>query len=345
MLQTFLSFFPFFLIYCSICNAAEPVLNLQVAKTTVLSKKDSAELMGAIVIPQNGLLVWDLNLTKRPPDAQIQLYGNDGNLIRQIGESGRGPGKYSILQGVSIDHKNVVWVADAGQRRISRFGLDGALLGSDIIMNPTLSADSILLRPEQDKKYIGGCLAKDGMPMKGCLGLVHEYELNSGKFLRSFISTTEDEQRIERQYVRLQQVLIDSETPAAIYVSDRASNGFWILDIPSGTSHFIKIPGLPILPDMNEVTEARKAWDTLQTISHIFQIKGDIYIGLRTPTTKSISTQVLKFTSKGHFLARTGSSPGMLVGKTRTGNLLFARKTSTGVTILAMTTIVGKARN
>ena len=181
--------------------------------------------------------------------------------------------------------------------------------------------------------------------MKGCLGLVHEYELNSGKFLRSFISTTEDKQRIEKHHVRMQQVLIDSETPAALYVSDRASSGFWIVDIPSGTSHFIKIPGMPILPDMNEVDEARKAWDTLQTISHIFQIKGDIYIGLRTPTTKGVSTQVLKFTSKGQLLARTGHSPGMLVGRSRTGNLFFAKKTSTGVTILEMTAAVGKARN
>ncbi len=326
-------------------TAAEPVLRLSVVKQTLLHKQDSSDVMGAAVIHQEGYLLWTMDLTKRPPGSHIELYAKDGMLIRQIGETGRGPGKYSALQGFVVDDKNSIWVEDAGQARISKFGLDGTLLGSDIIMNPTFGADSILLKPGQGKKYLGGCLPKDGMPMKGCLGIVHEYDMQTGKFVRSLLSTTEDKERIARSYIRLQHIMMDSDTPDALYVSDRASRGFWIIELPSGVSRFITIPTLPILPDMTDVSESRKAWDTLQTISHIFQIKGDVYVGIRTPSAKGISSQILKFDAKGKFLAKAGNTPGILAGKTQEGLLLFTQKGSTGVTIWEMNPIGGGTGN
>ena len=314
-------------------TAAEPVLRLSVAKQTLLHKQDSSDVMGVAVIRQEGYLLWGMDLTKSPPDSRIELYSNDGILIREIGEKGRGPGKYSNLRGFTLDDKNWIWVADAGQTRISKFALDGSLAGSDIVMSPTFSADSILLRPEQNRKYLGGCLAKDGMATKGCLGLVHEYDMQNGKFLRSFLTTTEDKQRIERMYIRWQNIFMDAETSTTLYVSDMASRGFWIIDLLPGTSKFITIPSLPILPDMTDFAEARKARDSLQMISHIFQIKGDVYVGIRSPEAKGVSTQILKFDFKGKFLGKTLTTPGVLAGRTREGTLLFTKRSPTGVII------------
>ena len=328
----------------SVLSATEAVLQLQVTKKTVIRKQDSSTVMGLAVVPEKGLVLWAQDLTKSPPGQAIEFYSNDGHLIKQIGEVGRGPGKYSVLQGFTIDSNNLIWADDAGQARISKFGLDGSLAGSDLIMNPTFSVQSVLLKPAYGRKYLAGCRTKDGMGNSECIGLVHEYDLQNGKFLRSFIDTTGDKQQIERQHARLQLVTLDSETQSSLFVSDRIARGFWIVDLRSGTSKFITIDMLPLLPDMHEVVAARKAWDTLPTISHIFQIEGDVYVGIRTPSAKSLSTQVHKFTSKGKYLAKTNTTPGTLVGKTLDGKLLFTQKGSTGVTIFEMSLPVGRER-
>ena len=111
---------------------ADSALNLKATKTISLKKTDAAEVISVAALPQGSIVLSDWDLTKSPPDNRMELYGSDGKLIRRIGEMGKGPGKYSILRSLTVDENNVIWAADSGQHRLSRYGIDGGLIGSII---------------------------------------------------------------------------------------------------------------------------------------------------------------------------------------------------------------------
>ena len=322
------------LFLCAPASGADPALNLQIEKTRTLKKLDKSEVLSVCILANGSIAISDWDLTKSPPDSRLELYGTDGKLIRAVGAMGSGPGKYASLGQLTVDEKDVIWAADTGQRRLSRYGADGALIGSDLIMSPSFSPSFILLKPEMGKKYLAGCVAKDNNAQKGCSGLVHEYDLIGGKYIRSFLSTENDRQWIDRSYRRMQQTFMDAETAKTIYASSFVARGFWMVDIPSGNSKFVPIPMLPELPDMGEVADARKAWETLQTPSHIFQINGYVYLGVRTPGAQGPATQIMKFDSTGKFLAKTLKTPGILAGKTKEGRLIFTQRSPQGVSVI-----------
>ncbi len=62
-------------------------------------------------------------------NARVLEYTAEGKLVRQWGKPGTGPGEFKLVHGITIDHENVLYVADRENGRIQRFDLNGRFLG------------------------------------------------------------------------------------------------------------------------------------------------------------------------------------------------------------------------
>lgn len=62
-------------------------------------------------------------------NARVLEYTPDGKRVRQWGTPGSGPGQFRLPHGITIDHDNIIYVADRENGRVQKFDLDGKFLG------------------------------------------------------------------------------------------------------------------------------------------------------------------------------------------------------------------------
>jgi len=74
------------------------------------------------VSPDREILVLDSK------HGQVKVFGEDLKFKRRFGSDGSDPGMLNMPQGMRLDDKGRLWVADTGNHRIQQFGLDGKLL-------------------------------------------------------------------------------------------------------------------------------------------------------------------------------------------------------------------------
>ncbi len=60
-------------------------------------------------------------------NARVAKFDKDAHFIKSWGQRGSEPGQFNSLRGIAIDAKGLVYVADAGNKRIQVFDGDGAL--------------------------------------------------------------------------------------------------------------------------------------------------------------------------------------------------------------------------
>jgi sugar lactone lactonase YvrE len=62
-------------------------------------------------------------------NARVLEYAPDGKRVRQWGTPGSGPGQFRLPHGITLDHDNIIYVADRENGRVQKFDLDGKFLG------------------------------------------------------------------------------------------------------------------------------------------------------------------------------------------------------------------------
>src|SRR6266850_5516325 len=190
----------------SLSPQSKKSVEFRVVNRIVLEPK-KGELMQVVAVPSGGYVGrW------RDPDdhyrPSIERYDAAGKRKLSIGSFGSGPGHYSILMDMALDDKSVLWAGDNGQKRISRFSLDGQVLDSILVQNPGFAAHAILFFPAMNRYYLAGCLPHLGLILNGCT-LVHEYSYDTHRHLRSFLET--DSEWKANNYYRFLNLSFDSE--------------------------------------------------------------------------------------------------------------------------------------
>jgi len=77
------------------------------------------------VTPQGAVYVSEYGRNER-----VQLFGRDRTLVRVLGGAGRGPGQFNRPEGVCLDARGQLHVADSCNHRVQVFGADGRFLRS-----------------------------------------------------------------------------------------------------------------------------------------------------------------------------------------------------------------------
>src|SRR5690606_18815193 len=68
----------------------------------------------------------------------VKVFDARGDFIRNIGARGKGPGEFSDITAMHVDHKNEVIVADQFNRRITRFDSNGEVISVQSIASETM---------------------------------------------------------------------------------------------------------------------------------------------------------------------------------------------------------------
>ncbi|AEN73748.1 6-bladed beta-propeller [Rhodothermus marinus] len=116
---------------------AQPVLTPQ----RLLENERVGAILGLALDHDGRLYVAD------PVNRCVHVFSETGTYLRQIGQPGMGPGEFQALAAMVIRH-NQLYTLDVETRRLTRFSLDGTLLGTLSIQaqeeEPTVSADLLL---------------------------------------------------------------------------------------------------------------------------------------------------------------------------------------------------------
>ena len=60
-------------------------------------------------------------------NGRVEEFDPEGNFLRTIGTSGRGPGQFVDPEGVAVDPSGSVFVSDTTDNRVERFAADGTV--------------------------------------------------------------------------------------------------------------------------------------------------------------------------------------------------------------------------
>ena len=294
-----------------LCQQAGTSVGLRVSGRVPLRAAPEG-IAEAIKVPGEGYAV----RCKKGPTAQVRLYGRTGEFLRSLDDLG-------AAESMALDADSRLWLPELRQRRLSLYSLQGSLLDTVVIKKPSFAIHTIAFGPGSDRYFLGGCLPTGAMVTEGCR-LVHEYDGRTNRYLRSFLSTTEEYPNWrDRNYLRLLSPQFDSLDSRRLYVTDVPARGFWIIDLETGRTSKVTV-GTKILPEVPGIVDAEqgaKLYHQLDTISRLCDTGDFIVLGIRRGVMPGSALVV--FDHGGRFLARIDTTPGTLVGRTLEGNLLF----------------------
>lgn len=102
-------------------GSLDPVLTVP-ADQTVLGSIADMDLL-----PNGNILVLDEQAH------QIMEFARDGALVRTLGRDGQGPGEIRGASELEVTPDGQIWIVDYGNTRITRWGANGELMGSNLL--------------------------------------------------------------------------------------------------------------------------------------------------------------------------------------------------------------------
>ena len=192
--------------------------------------------------------------TFKPLRAQkLEIYSKTGQRLANIGSYGEKPGSYMALKDVAFDGDRL-WVVNM-MGRISQFDLQGRFVDSQLLQKPTYHPFSAAVDRQRNRYFITGCLALHIYLDLGCR-LVHEYDLSTRRYIRSFLETDPD--AVTRKYFGVEDYHIDVD-PAngVVYFVDGPIAKLWSIQ-PSGSvkSTVIESDALGRIPQLDPTKQS-----------------------------------------------------------------------------------------
>ena len=118
-------------------------------------------------------------LLAEPMEGQVNVYGNDGRLLRVVGGRGQGPGEFLFPLSARRTLDGGIVVADLQLARLTFFAASGE--DPEIVMSPITTVQGALDLGE-DRYLLTGVLQSEGAP-----SLLHIWNRGTGDIERSFL--------------------------------------------------------------------------------------------------------------------------------------------------------------
>jgi|GEM_PF-2215814 len=301
-----------------------PTLKLEL-RSTITLHKESGRVDGALP-DGKGWVVRDYSW-KTPENQRIEFYDTEGVTRGAISAYGEDPDKYVRLRDMDIDDEGKVWIADFGSGRVLAFDHTGKLVSSILLQNPSYRPKALALDQRHDRLYVAGCYPTHTFLDKGCL-LVHEYKLSDGRFLSSAVET--DPELVAKRWAVVGdehlavgpsgQVFFVQEPERKLWRLDPATDQVTSTEIESAIAE--PTPALTVdqlmSNDAAKVLAASYRVDQVRAAGHL------VMVSISRPNGAGYLLEV--FDQDGKQLAEDIEAPGRLVGSTRDGGWVFARR-------------------
>lgn len=284
--------------------------------------KSTGDIDQVVPLPSGGLLVRDTDLLVQQRQT-LEVYDGSGRFARKIGKFGPAPGSYQALKSIAVARDGTIWVADL-LGRISFFEPQGRLLGTKLIQEPGLQVEGIALDEARGFFYLSGCLPTRTYVELGCR-TIHQYRMKDKKYLRSFHENDPDIQ--QKNLLSFSDNQLDVDSQGIVWAVDAPVMKLSRIDPRTG-----QVQRFPVRSAVAKAVQklnldaGAEALNTLHDKSYLLDrvlvAGGQVVVSIRNP--KGIGWLLATFDPQGRQLTMDLKAPGMPVGKTKDGHLLFA---------------------
>jgi len=299
----------------------------QVRKT--LLKKASGRVDQVVPVSNDGFLVRDVDYRNEAAQA-LELYDAYGYFCGQFGSFGRSAGQYFRLKSVAVAKDGTILVADV-VGRLSRFHMSGWLINTKLIQRPGYQIDGLALDEARGIYYLSGCLPNKVYLNYGCR-LVHQYGLGDDSYRQSFLET--DQEALDKNLLSLEDHQIDTDERGRIYAIDAPLLKVVRYEPESGEKRDFPVQSriaTPLGAIQPGLQNSSAAYENAYLLDRVLATGQRFFVSIRKPKGEGFLLQ--GFDDGGKQFVVDMPSPGRLVGKTQSGNLLFAAKTPEGFEI------------
>ena len=278
------------------------------------------------VVPMaGGFLVRNTDLLKQQRQS-LEVFDTSGRVTRTIGKFGRRPGSFQALKSVAVEGNGTIWAADL-LGRLSFFDPQGRLLGTKLVQAPGFQVDGLALDERRGLAYLSGCLPIKVYVELGCK-TIHQYRLKDRQYLRSFHDN--DAELRERNLLAFSDNHLDVDAWGIVWTVDAPILKLSRVDPKTGAVQRFPIRSsiAKPIPKPKEGADLNALMDDSFLLDRVLVASGGVVVSIRGP--KGTGWHLAVFDLQGRQEAADLKSPGLLVGKTRDGELLFSRPAKGG---------------
>lgn len=296
--------------------ATAPAASLRTVRKVTL-EKTSGKIDQVVLASKASYIVRDS--TWKPPEQQrIEVFSLDGKLLRRIGQYGSEKGTYSGLKSIALAG-NELWFVDASLRRITRVDYEGKLIGSILIANPGYMPLALVVDSERGKYYVSGLLPQKTYLDDGS-SLVHQYELSSHEFVRSWLANDADV--LGKNLLSAEDLHLDVDAQGRVWMAEEPIHKVWRLDPTSGQAQSFALTSSIVRPVPPIDPKVTANVDSLFVIDRLAAAGARVFVSIQKPDSGGYLLFV--FDANGKQLAGDLRAPGRLVGSDGRSILYFA---------------------
>lgn len=313
------------LLLAASAESAEPRL-VPVKRSTLT--KPSGRVDQVVPLPTGGFLVRDADLMKEATQA-LEVYDASGHFVRKIGGFGQRPGSYQALKQIALGADGTIWVADL-IGRLSLFDLAGKLLETKLIQAPGFQVEGIALDEPRGLLYLSGCVPIHTYVENGCK-IIHQYSLKQRKYLKSLGDS--DPKIGQLNLVGFSDNALDVDEAGRVWTVDAPILKLSRVDVATGKMAAFPIGTKSVKPFTKVApgSDINAIFNNAFLLERVLAVNGAVVVSVRGPNGGLYLLET--FDSQGRQTGVDLKSPGKLVGKTRSGNLLFAAPVKGGYEI------------
>jgi hypothetical protein len=281
---------------------------------------------------RDGTFVCGFRPESRPYLHAATRYRSDGKPLAQIlpkGAGSQGAGNVYVLGQIAEDSEGALWFADAGQRRLLKFSIEGKSLGSTLLQMPGLITHAIDFSRDGKKLYLGGCNPSDRGPYQGCRSLVHRRSTSALGQTLGYLSSDRQKgwKATEKSHYRLSDdwiAVTGSPNHETVAYTNLSARRVWIVDFDKQTDVEIALDSfMPEVPAVRTPEEAGAIVLSKPLIFHLTSLGSGVFVGIKNQPRSGVG--LIQIDVKGRIVKTWPSAdlPGRLVGKSRRGHLVF----------------------
>lgn len=245
-----------------------------------------------------------------------------------VGESGAG--KLKMLGGVAQSPTGELWLADEGQNRLHKFTAEGKSLGSVLLLNPSLHPHWLEFSLDGATIYLGGCSPKGRGSYQGCRSLLHSRQTTGVSLTKGFLDSDKQPgwRADERSHYRLAEeriAVLPSPKGDRVLYGNQSARKLWLIDPSTGSDTEISLKDyLPEVPKLSSWQDGQAAFLGHPLISSIVVMESRVFVYFRNQAIGKPSLAEIGMDGKIVQTWKGDTLPGSLVGKLKSGHLMFA---------------------
>lgn len=306
----------FILAFVGVAFSVAPAASLTTIRKVTLEKK-SGKIDQVVLASKASYIVRDS--TWKPPEQQrIEVFSLDGKLLRRIGQYGNERGTYRGLKAIALAGGEL-WYVDASLHRITRVDYEGKVIGSILIAKPGYMPLGLAIDVERGKYYVSGLLPQKTYLDDGS-SLVHQYELSSHEFVRSWLANDADV--LAKNLLSVEDLHLDLDPQGRVWVAEEPIHKVWRLDPAKGQMQSFALTSSIVRPVPRIDPKVTANLDSLFVIDRLAIAGSRVFVSVQKPDSGGYLLFALD--GNGKQVAGDMRAPGRLVGSDGKSTLYFA---------------------